>query len=63
LRRRDYSRVGFALQVVTVRHLWMFLVNPLEVPAELVEYLAEQLGIADPSCVKRYLSGSLTRHG
>ena len=53
-RRRDYNRLGFALQVVTVRHLGMFLPDPLEVPPELVGYLAEQLGIEDPTCVKRY---------
>ena len=38
-RRRDYNRLGFALQVVTVRHLGMFLPDPLEVPPELVGYL------------------------
>lgn len=53
-RRRDYIRLGFALQVVTVRHLGMFLPDPLEVPPELVGYLAEQLAIEDPTCVKRY---------
>jgi hypothetical protein len=53
-RRRDYNRLGFALQVVTVRHLGMFLPDPLEVPPELVGYLAEQLAIEDPTCVKRY---------
>jgi uncharacterized protein DUF4158 len=61
LRRRDYSRLGFALQVVTVRHLGMFLADPLEVPAELVDYLAEQLGIEDPSCVKQYTERRETR--
>jgi hypothetical protein len=53
-RRGDHSRLGFALQVVTVRHLGMFLADPLDVPVELVDYLAEQLGIEDPSCVKQY---------
>jgi len=32
----------------------MFLADPLDVPAELVDYLAEQLGIKDASCVKQY---------
>jgi hypothetical protein len=41
------------VQVVTVRHLGMFLPDPLDVPPELVDYLAEQLDIDDPSCVKR----------
>ena len=45
LRRRDYNRLGFAVQMVTVRHLGMFLPDPLDVPLELVEYWAEQLGI------------------
>ena len=60
-RRRDYNRLGFALQVVTVRSLGMFLADPLEVPCELVDYLAEQLGIEDPSCLPEYLERRMTR--
>ena len=60
-RRRDYNRLGFALQVVTVRHLGMFLPDPLEVPAELVGYLAEQLGIEVPTCVRRYTDREKTK--
>ncbi|WP_236567547.1 DUF4158 domain-containing protein [Nocardia sp. CY41] len=60
-RRRDYNRLGFALQVVTVRQLGMFLADPLDVPPELVDYLAEQLGIEDSSCVKRYTEREKTK--
>ncbi|MFI6742756.1 DUF4158 domain-containing protein [Nonomuraea sp. NPDC050451] len=60
-RRGDHSRLGFALQVVTVRHLGMFLADPLDVPVELVDYLAEQLDIEDPSCVKQYTEREKTK--
>lgn len=60
-RRRDSNRLGFALQLVTVRYLGMFLPDPLDVPVELVDYLAEQLDIADPSCVKSYTDREKTR--
>src|SRR5260370_16502976 len=39
----------------------MFLADPVDVPAELVQYLAEQLGIDDPSCVKQYTERRMTR--
>ena len=60
-RRRDYNRLGFALQVVTVRQLGMFLADPLDVPPELIDYLAEQLGIEDSSCVKQYTEREKTK--
>jgi hypothetical protein len=34
--------------------LGTFLADPLDVPQEVVEYLSQQLGVAGPSCVKRY---------
>ena len=53
-RRGDHTRLGFALQLATVRYLGTFLPDPLEVPAVVLDRLAGQLQIADPSCVKRY---------
>ncbi|MGH3195037.1 MAG: DUF4158 domain-containing protein [Streptosporangiaceae bacterium] len=33
---------------MTVRYLGTFLNDPLDVPSEVVDHVAEQLGIADP---------------
>jgi hypothetical protein len=59
--RGPHMMLGFALQLVTVRFLGTFLNDPLDVPAEVVDYVADQLGIADPSCVKRYIERRSTR--
>lgn len=53
-RRGDHMRLGFGLQLTTVRYLGTFLTNPLDVPPLVTEHLAGQLGITDPSCVARY---------
>nr|WP_316959511.1 DUF4158 domain-containing protein [Streptomyces sp. TRM68367] len=53
-RRGDHNRLGFALQMCTVRYLGLFLEDPLDVPWRVIEYLAEHLGVEDASCVKRY---------
>ena len=53
-RRGDHNRLGFALQLTTVRWLGTFLPDPLDVPEEVVAYLAEQVGVADTSCASRY---------
>ena len=60
-RRGDASRLGFALQLTTVRFVGRFLGDPLDVPSVVVDELADQLAIADPSCVKRYVERSNTR--
>jgi hypothetical protein len=53
--RTDRHRLGMAVQICTVRYIGRFLGDdPLAVPWEAVVYLAEQLGIEDASCVKRY---------
>ncbi|MEO7195630.1 MAG: Tn3 family transposase [Pseudonocardiaceae bacterium] len=62
LRRTDGHRLGMALQICTVRYIGLFLEDPLDVPWLVVEYLAEQLGISDPSCVKRYVERAKTAY-
>ena len=54
LRRTKHHQLGFALQMCTVRYVGLFLENPLAVPWPVVEHLGAQLGIEDPSVVKRY---------
>jgi TnpA family transposase len=60
-RRGDGSRLGFALQLTTVRFLGAFLDDPLDVPSVVLDELAGQLVIADPSCVKTYVERANTR--
>lgn len=60
-RRGDHIRLGFALQLTTVRYLGLFLADPLDVPNAVLEYLAEQMAVADRSCVKRYTERRSTR--
>lgn len=52
-RRGEHNRLGFALQMATVRWLGTFLTDPLDVPLVVLDYVAAQVGVADPSCVKR----------
>lgn len=44
-KRGDHNRLGFAVQLGTVRYLGTFLTDPLEVPAPVVQTLARQLHI------------------
>jgi hypothetical protein len=53
-RRGEASRLGFVLQLTTARFVGRFLPDPLDVPVEVVDYLAAQLDVADPSVVKGY---------
>jgi hypothetical protein len=58
----EHMRAGFALQLATVRWLGKFLEDPLDVPDGVLEFVAgKQLGMADPSEVKRYTERGHTR--
>jgi hypothetical protein len=54
-------RLGFSLQLVTVRRVGAFLEDPLDVPVVVLDFVAEQLGIADAWQVKRYTERTKTR--
>jgi hypothetical protein len=51
-RQSDHTRVGFASQLGTVRFLGPFLPNPTQVPANVVTYVATQLGLDDLTCLE-----------
>jgi hypothetical protein len=55
-KRRRHNRLGWSIQWGTVRMLGTFLTesDPVGVPQIVIDYVAEQLGIDDPSCVKLY---------
>jgi hypothetical protein len=38
-----------------------FLADPLDVPTEVVDFLAGQLDITDPSCIKQYAARPATQ--
>jgi hypothetical protein len=52
--RGDHNRLGFALQLTTVRFLGVFLENPTTIPAEVLQTLLEQLCISNSACLEQY---------
>lgn len=60
-RRGAHHRLGFALQLTTVRFVGMFLPDPVNVPDEVVIYLAKQLDIDTIDQLRRYTERRSTR--
>ncbi len=48
-RRRDINRLGFAVQLGTVRYLGRFLEDPAEVPRSVLAWTARELGVPGSS--------------
>ncbi|HUN71664.1 MAG TPA: Tn3 family transposase [Steroidobacteraceae bacterium] len=56
-KRSDPMRLGYAVQLGTVRFLGTFLEDPTDVPPGVSGELARQLGVADPRCLTEYREG------
>jgi hypothetical protein len=60
--RGAHNKLGYAIQLCTVRFLGTFLPDPTDVPRIVVRHLAEQLQIPDPSCLGEYRDRRATHH-
>ncbi|WP_307828946.1 DUF4158 domain-containing protein [Actinomadura viridis] len=60
-KRREHNRLGFAVLMTSVRFLGVLPEDPVGDPLEVVEYLAVQLAIEDPSVLKAYRERENTR--
>ena len=59
-RRGDHNRLGFGVQLTTVRYLGAFLPDPVDVPGEVGDCIAAQLDVG-ASCLARYAEREKTR--
>ena len=60
LRRGDHNKLGFAVQLGTVRFLGTFLSDPTDVPPVVVRFICRQLKLLDPSCLAHYTARPVT---
>ena len=61
-KRGAHNRLGFAIQLGTVRHLGTFLPNPVDVPRPVITYVGRQLDLDPSTSLLRYLERKQTRH-
>ena len=52
--RGGHNRLGFAVQLATVRFLGTFLARPAEVPELVSRRVAGELSVGDPACLAEY---------
>tara|TARA_R110002095_G_scaffold128661_1_gene111450 strand:+ start:4033 stop:4389 length:357 start_codon:yes stop_codon:yes gene_type:complete len=61
-KRGNHNRLGFALQLSTVRYLGNFLLNPIDMPTEVIVFVSQQIGMKDYSCLPHYMGRNQTRY-
>ena len=53
-KRGEHNRLGFAVQLTTVRYLGRFLDDTTKVPPTVLNMLSKQLKLANPQCLANY---------
>ncbi|MFA9396852.1 MAG: Tn3 family transposase [Clostridiaceae bacterium] len=60
--RNDYNRLGFAIQLGTVRFLGTFLSNPIDIPKNVIIYVSQQLKIDEETFLMYTSSKNIQNH-